>query len=94
MDIEQTSSTFKIVLKAYDHDMMECKDIPIVQDNIVEQEEVFTVEITSAQSIPASIQNLLHLDTSPSVITIQDTSEFMIAIYKQIDSSHATWRLQ
>ena len=79
MDIEQTSSTFEIVLRAYDYDMMECKDIPIVQDNIVEQEEVFTVEITSAQSIPASIQHLLHLDTSPSVITIQDTSEFIIA---------------
>ena len=51
------------------YDRTECKDISIVQDNIVEPDEQFSVQIMSSQPIPASVQGHLHINSIPSVIT-------------------------
>ncbi len=66
---------FQMVLPAFDYDLMECTDIPIVQDNIVESDEQFSVQIMSSESVPASVQNHLHINPRSSIVTILDTSE-------------------
>ena len=77
VDIGQTSHTFEITLGAYDYDMTVCTDLPVVQDNIVEPDESFTVRILRTNSkIPAGVLSHLKLNTEAAVITIQDTSEF------------------
>jgi len=77
VDLGQTSNTFEITLGAYDYDMMECKDLTIIQDNIKEPEEEFLVRILRTQShIPSGILSLLKLSTASAVITIQDTSKY------------------
>ena len=73
-DLNTTSETIPMTFMPR-YDLTKCIEITAVQDNVIESEEFFMIELSVATVLPANIQNNLKIGRSSTVISIQDTSK-------------------
>lgn len=54
--------------------LLKCVEILATKDNVIEDDESFTVLLSQQTILPVSLQDNLVIGTSSATITIQDTS--------------------
>lgn len=56
---------------------LECVEVIATQDNVIEDDESFRVQLILQTVLPASLRNHLKIGMSSATITIQDTSKLL-----------------
>ena len=56
-------------------ELRKCITITVAEDNVVEGEEIFTIQLELQTILPASLQDNVQFGTRISRITIDDTSK-------------------
>lgn len=74
-DLVVPTDSTNILTLASHSESMSCLEISAIQDQVIESDETFEVELSIVTILPRLLQNNLELGTSSSTITIQDTSK-------------------
>ncbi len=74
-DLEESTKEMIAIVFQPRSEVSECTRISPVEDYVIEENEIFTLQLELQTTLPASLRNNVELGTSRATITIQDASK-------------------